>query len=163
MVTTMTVFTTKKVFTAIKGYMLTLFVIMCIGSGAAATGAHGQTSPPHGVDESAAASQWTQHFGDQVAQLLKTGDPDRQAEAMALILHYSRSQHTIDFGPAISPLLRVYDHAGSEDLKIMALVALNAIGGDAVVQGLIARVERVSSERLRKHTLHVLTAHGRTR
>lgn len=103
---------------------------------------------------------WTEHFGEQVRQLLETGDPERQEDAMQYVLLYARrSDVDVDFGPAVPALFEIYEDAEKEGLRLLALSALNAIGGEPVMTRLAERVRYERSDRVRHHTLRMLKIH----
>jgi hypothetical protein len=112
--------------------------------------------------------QWTMVLGEQVRMLLESSDTNRQEDAMLLILQYAqRPDLKIDFQPTVPALLRIYESDADEGHRLIALSALDAIGGQPVLGRLAERVRNREepSERVRRHTLRVLTIrsqHGNT-
>jgi hypothetical protein len=112
--------------------------------------------------------QWTMVLGEQVRMLLESSDTNRQEDAMLLILQYAqRPDLKIDFQPTVPALLRIYESDADEGHRLIALSALDAIGGQPVLGRLAERVRtrEEPSERVRRHTLRVLTIrsqHGNT-
>lgn len=107
---------------------------------------------------------WTEHFGKQIRALLETEDPERQQNAIQHVLLYAnRSDVDIDFEAAVPALFEIYENAEDDGLRLMALTALNAIGGEPVMARLAERVSYEKSNRVREHTLRILMVHRLSR
>lgn len=107
---------------------------------------------------------WTAIFEQQVNQLLDTPDAERQNGAMQLIVQYAPvtnadGEEVFDFKFAVPDLLKVYETEPNPSRRILALSALNAIGDEAAMRTLAALVQHEPSERIRRQTLYVLSAH----
>lgn len=112
------------------------------------------------VDE----ASWPAHFGEQLRVLLEAPDVERQTKAMDLILRYARnSELEINFQPVVRPLFTIYERDSHEGRRLLALSALEAIGTESVLERLAAGVQQESSERVRRHTVRVLTVHRQKR
>lgn len=117
--------------------------------------ANGQTAAPQ---DSLEIVSWPEHFGEQVQTLLRTGDAERQEKAVRLVLEYAgRDDLSIDFRPAEPELIRLYEEAGDESLRIMALNALSAVGGELSMETLATQVRYEESDRVRQQMLRVLS------
>lgn len=107
---------------------------------------------------------WTAIFEQQVNQLLDAPDAERQNGAMQLIVQYAPVMNTegepvFNFQDAVPELLSVYQSEPNPRRRILALSALNAIGDEAAMRTLAQLVQNEPSERIRRHTLYVLSAH----
>lgn len=112
------------------------------------------------VHEETNQPQWAMVLGEQVRMLLESGDTNRQEDAMLLVLQYAqRPDLKIDFQPAVPALLSIYESDADEGHRLIALSALDAIGGEPVLGRLAERVRNREepSERVKRHTLRVLT------
>lgn len=104
--------------------------------------------------------QWTKVLGEQVRMLLESGDVERQEDAMLLVVQYAeRSDLKIDFQPAVPALLDIYESDADEGHRLIALSALNVLGDEPTLGRLAERVRNraETSDRVRRHTLRVLT------
>lgn len=126
------------------------------------TAASAQSTMSEPVHEESVQPKWTEAFGDQVRMLLESNDMHRQENAMLLILRYEKqSELNIDFRPAVPALFEIYESDAKEGHRLLALSTLDAIGGEDTLQELAKRVRerRIDSDRVREHTLRVLTVH----
>jgi hypothetical protein len=126
------------------------------------TVANAQSTMSEPVHEESVQPEWTEVFGEQVRVLLESGDMHRQENAMLLILRYEQqSELDIDFRPAVPALFEIYESDAQEGHRLLALSTLEAIGGEDTLQELAERVRerRIDSDRVRDHTLRVLTVH----
>ncbi len=107
---------------------------------------------------------WAVIFEQQVNQLLDMPDAERQNGAMQLIVQYApvtnaEGEQVFNFEFAASDLLTIYQAEPNPQRRILALSALNAIGDEAAMRTLAQLVQHEPSERIRRHTLYVLSAH----
>lgn len=136
------------------GITASLFTLL-LAFGAVSPAAGQQKATPEVTSEQAF---WTEGFGEQVRVLLETGDPERQKIAVRYILEYSRGNGPdIDFRPVVPELLRLYETADDESLRIMAVNALSAVGGDKVMSQLADRIHFEESDRVRQQMVRVLS------
>ena len=143
--------TTRFTLTAFLG----LFLISMVGPLSSAA-----QSPTTDQATMTKDSPWTEHFGEQLRVLLEAPGAERQTNAMHLILRYARQPGTgINFRPAVRPLFEIYESDAQEGRRLLALSALEAIGSESVLKRLASRVQEESSERVRRHTVRVLTVH----
>ncbi|PSQ58311.1 MAG: hypothetical protein BRD27_06430 [Bacteroidetes bacterium QH_10_64_19] len=63
----------------------------------------------------------------------------------------------IDFRPVVPELLRLYEESTDESLRIMAVNALSAVGGESAMSRLADRIHFEESERVRQQMVRVLT------
>lgn len=116
--------------------------------------------PDATATDSIEKAPWTEHLGEQARVLLETGDPERQEDAVRYVLLYARrSDVNVDFEPAVPALFEIYENAENEGLRLMALSALNAIGGEPVMTRLAEQVRFEQSDRVRHHALRMLKIH----
>lgn len=111
---------------------------------------------------------WATIFEQQVNHLLNTPDAERQNGAMQLIVQYAPvtnadGEEVFNFGFAASDLLTIYQTESNPQRRILALSALNAIGDEATMRTLAQLVQHEPSERIRRHTLYVLSAHQKAK
>lgn len=141
----------------IRTSITAILVALLLAIGAAGPAAAQQTTTP---TPSVEAGSWTEHFGAQVRLLLESGDAERQEKAMRYVLLFTgRSDVDIDFEPAVPALFEIYEDAEGEGVRLMALSALNAIGGEPVMTRLTEGVRYEQSDRVRQHTLRILKIH----
>lgn len=114
--------------------------------------------------EAADQPAWTEHFGYQIRQLLKAPNPERQEKAMMLVLQLVRHHDLdIDFEPAVPVLFDIFEGAEEEGMRLLALRVLGAIGDEPALRRLAQRIPEEQSERVRAHTLRLLTVHHQHR
>lgn len=105
-----------------------------------------------------AEASWAENFGEQVRALLETGDPERQKIAVRFVLEYSgETGPDIDFRPVVPELLRLYEESTDVSLRIMAINALSAVGGESAMSRLADRLHFEESDRVRQQMVRVLT------
>lgn len=104
--------------------------------------------------------RWTQTFVPQAKALLESGTADMQAQAMQLIVEFSRRPaYAISFDelrPSLYDILLV--QSNPDNLRILALSALHATGPAPSPQMLATSVQDETSQRVRRFML--LTLHA---
>lgn len=136
--------------TGISASIFTL--LLAVGTVLPAAGQ--QTATPEGAAEE---TVWTEDFGEQVRVLLETGDPERQKVAVRFVLQYSgENGPDIDFRPVVPELFRLYEKAEDESLRIMAVNALSAVGGESAMTRLADQVHYEESDRVRQQMVRAL-------
>lgn len=107
---------------------------------------------------------WTEGFGEQVHVLLETGDPERQKAAVRFVLEYSKGNGPdIDFRPLVPELFRLYEKAEDESLRIMAVNALSAVGGESAMSRLAEQIHFEESDRVRQQMVRALAVRLQSR
>lgn len=103
-------------------------------------------------------SYWKQHLDKQVDELVESSNPALRAEGMRLVISLaSEDEATIDFSETRGALYDVFfNRTYSDEQRILALSALDAIGSDRMTQVLADWVDEASSDRIRRHVLLTL-------
>ena len=104
-----------------------------------------------------AETSWTENFGEQVRTLLETGAPERQKLLCVLCWSTREIGPDIDFRPVVPELLRLCEEPTDESLRIMAVNALSAAGGESAMSRLADRIHFEESERVCQQMVRVLT------
>lgn len=105
--------------------------------------------------------RWTQTLDEQVAGLVRSSDPALRVDGMQLLITLSaENTASVDFPATRSALYDVlFDRTYADAHRILALSALDAIGGDQMTQVLAGEVDAVASDRIRRHVLLALEQH----
>ena len=103
-------------------------------------------------------SYWEQHIDKQIDELVESSNPALRAEGMQLVISLALgNETTVDFPETRSALYDVFfDRTYSDEQRILALSALDAIGSDRMTQVLADWVDEASSDRIRRHVLLTL-------
>lgn len=105
-------------------------------------------------DHSAQVGWWKQNLGDQLAASLKSPVPAIQQQALQHVNYFAaNADDEIDLAATVPALSTIYETAEHERMRIMALTALHAIGGETIAQYLRERVQQETSPRIRRLTL----------
>lgn len=101
---------------------------------------------------------WTANFGKQTAlQLRSKNEAIREQALINLIMIANHPRHNVNLRPAISGLQRIYERGRREEYRLMALVALHAIGDADSMSYLAEQVQHWErSDRVRKLTYAIL-------
>lgn len=134
---------------------LTAAVSMALLIGVAAPAAQAQSTAPSSDD----APRWTQTFEQQVETLLDaSATQEMQARGMQLVVRFAdRSDASFNFDTVRPELYDIlFDYTHPDDLRILALSALDATGPVASSQALTQSVEDEPSDRVARHLKIVL-------
>ena len=102
--------------------------------------------------------EWWNAFGKQLVASLDSPIAKIQEQALSNIIFYAAHYPgKMDFAPATSKILAVYQKDKKEARRTMALMALNAIGDDAGMRRLNTLVRYEPSERVEQLTRMVLS------
>lgn len=94
---------------------------------------------------------------EQLVSLIENGTPEQRSDAIEVIINLKRQRpDAYEFSDCISPLTHVYRSDQEEGVRLLALVALDAIGTTRAYEGLRQAMEDVRSNRLRRQTALVL-------
>jgi hypothetical protein len=93
---------------------------------------------------------WKHNIGEQLVILLDTPDAAAQADAILLTLDIARKYPDANLGAAITPLLKVARYDDAEQMRIMAVAALDAIRTDFSTEALAQIATNDSSERVQR-------------
>lgn len=109
-------------------------------------------------------SVWVPLFQEQVSRLMAAPGEERQDGAMQLITQYATytdadGDPVFNFRSQVPSLLDVYRNEKDMGRRLLALSALNAIGDRAAFRKLAEWMPEERSERVRRQTLYVLSAH----
>lgn len=135
------------------GISATIFTLL-LAFGTVLPAAGQQTAP---LEVASEETVWTEGFGEQLRVLLETEDPERQKVAVRFVLQYSgENGPDIDFRPVVPELFRLYEKAEDESLRIMAVNALSAVGGESDMSRLADQLHFEESDRVRQQMVRVL-------
>lgn len=129
---------------------LTAVVSVALLIGCAAPAAQAQSTAPSSGD----APRWTQTFEQQVERLLDaSSSQEMQARGLQLVIKFAdRSDSTFNFDTVRPELYDIlFNYNNPEDLRILALSALDATGSIASPQTLAESVEDEPSDRVERH------------
>lgn len=101
---------------------------------------------------------WTANFAKQTAlQLRSKHEAIREQALINLITVANHPRHNLDLRPAIAGLKRIYEQRRHEEHRMMALVALHAIGDAESMSYLAEQVQHGEpSDRVRRLTYAIL-------
>lgn len=97
--------------------------------------------------------------GEQLAQVLTSPAADARAQGLTLANQYARLSPEVDLTPAVPALVAIYRNAASEQARISAAAALQAIGDESGMQALRDGVSAQASTRVQHVSLAALLAH----
>lgn len=118
--------------------------------GLAAPAAQAQSTTPSSDD----MPRWSNTFEQQVERLLDaSATEEMQARGMQLVIEFSDQYgSTFNFSTVRPELYDIlFNYTNSDDLRILALSALNATGAVANSQTLAQSIEDEPSERVERH------------
>ena len=98
----------------------------------------------------------------ELMQDLTSESVAQQERAMRRIRAYAHTDryNKAIFDPLVRPLHDIVAHGYTNEIRLMALSALDAIGSDAAMAGLQVQKEALSSDLVRNATETVLARHG---
>ncbi|NBB75448.1 MAG: hypothetical protein GVY35_17530 [Bacteroidetes bacterium] len=129
---------------------LTAVVSVALLMGLAAPAAQAQSTTPSSDD----MPRWSNTFEQQVERLLDaSATEEMQARGMQLVIEFSDQYgSTFNFSTVRPELYDIlFNYTNSDDLRILALSALNATGAVANSQTLAQSIEDEPSERVERH------------
>lgn len=101
---------------------------------------------------------WSEHVGEQVAQLLASPSSEIRQQGLELALGLS-ARRGLDLSAAAAPLVEIYRTSGTEASRLAALSVLVAIGDEEAMQAVRRDVARQESERVRLATFGALAGY----
>lgn len=133
---------------------LTAVVTIALLIGCAAPTAQAQSTAPASDD----APRWTQTFEQQVETLLEASSEEMQERGMQLVIKFAdRSDSPFNFDTVRPELYDIlFDYNRPDDVRILALSALDATGPVASSQVLAESIEDEPSDRVERHLKIVL-------
>jgi len=125
-------------------------VSVALTIGLAAPAAQAQSTAPSSDD----MPRWTNTFEQQVDRLLDASATDEmQARGMQLVIEFSDQYGSTFNFSTVRPELHdiLFNYTNPDDMRILALSALNATGSVASSQTLAQLIEDEPSERVERH------------
>jgi hypothetical protein len=89
---------------------------------------------------------WRENIGGQLAQMLAAPNKDVRAESMQLVILLVQQYPNLNFDDAVAPLVWTYEWDNDKANRILAVVALHAIGNPT---GMTQLAQLVDGERSR--------------
>ncbi len=138
---------------------ITAFVFVAVLAVAGAAGVQAQaTDTP---DATVQVGWWKQHMGSQLAVSLRSPVASIRQQALQHVNYFAaNARGEVDLSATVPALTEIYEADGHEGMRIMALTALHAIGGDAIMRYLRETVQDETSLRIRQLTLAALSTQG---
>ncbi len=134
------------------GYTLIAALLLALGM---ASTLQAQDRPYEDKDDA-----WWGRLEMQFASALESPIPQVKVQTMRHIIFFAANYpDKVDMGLSVPTLLDIYDYAAREDLRVLALAAIDAVGDEYAMQHLTARVERETSARVHRLTMAVLAGY----
>lgn len=131
------------------GYTLASALVLMLGF---ASVAQAQDRPYDDKDE-----VWWGRLEMQLADALESPISQVKVQTMRHIIFFAANYpDKVDMGLSVPKLLDIYDYGEKEELRVLALAAIDAVGEEYAMQHLVAKVEREKSKRVHRLTMAVL-------
>jgi hypothetical protein len=103
---------------------------------------------------------WWTNLNAQLAEGLKSPIRDVKVQTMRHIIFFAANYpDKADMRLSVPQLLDIYDNDDKEELRVLALAAIDAIGEDYAMRYLVDRVEQERSAKVERLTRSVLAAY----
>ena len=101
---------------------------------------------------------WRQFIGQQLTEMIATGDEARQNQAMQLIIELKRREPTLDLSASADELFKLLKTSDADNRRILAVSALHALDNRQVYSRLRAQLQIEESLRVRRQLRHIVAA-----